>query len=218
MRTAAETANALKGRLDKRTERAGKSSRELISRLALQLHLVGEGVRDLEDGAAVEVVLAIEPAFERPGEEAASIAWCRRLADMYRGWAERRRMQISEVPAGAFGGAGLPYIVVSGFGAERALGREIGLHVLEFEDDGDQMRATARVRVAAAPLEELPKQKLKAALEASLASAGGGNVVRRYRDGASPLVRDLAAGWRTGRLDAVLAGDFDLIAVTRQHG
>jgi ATP-dependent Clp protease ATP-binding subunit ClpC len=35
--------------------------------------------------------------------------------------------------------------------------------------------------------------------------------VRRYRNGASPLVRDMVAGWRTGRLDAVMRGDFDLI-------
>ncbi len=32
----------------------------------------------------------------------------------------------------------------------------------------------------------------------------------------SPLVRDTATGWRTGRLDRVLDGDFDLIARTRQ--
>ncbi|MFN3623707.1 MAG: AAA family ATPase [Hyphomicrobium sp.] len=215
IRSATETAHALKARLDKGTERAGRASRELISRLALQLHLVGEGLRDAEDTAAVEVVLAIEPAFERPGEEAGSVAWCRRLADMYRGWADRRRMQISEVAVGA-GSMALPYITVSGFGAERALIREAGLHVLEFEDEGNQVRATARVRVAPAPLEELPKQQLKAALETALAAAGrGSNVVRRYRDGASPLVRDLATGWRSGRLDAVLSGDFDLIAVGR---
>jgi len=35
-------------------------------------------------------------------------------------------------------------------------------------------------------------------------------IVRRYRDKPSPLVRDTLAGWRTGRLDRVLAGDFDL--------
>jgi ATP-dependent Clp protease ATP-binding subunit ClpC len=34
--------------------------------------------------------------------------------------------------------------------------------------------------------------------------------VRRYRPGRSPLVRDTARGYRTGRLDRVLAGDFDL--------
>ena len=36
-------------------------------------------------------------------------------------------------------------------------------------------------------------------------------VVRRYRENPSPLVRDVRRGWRTGRLDLVLAGDFDLI-------
>jgi ATP-dependent Clp protease ATP-binding subunit ClpC len=35
-------------------------------------------------------------------------------------------------------------------------------------------------------------------------------VVRRYRPGPAPLVRDSVRGYRTGRLDRVLAGDFDL--------
>jgi hypothetical protein len=35
--------------------------------------------------------------------------------------------------------------------------------------------------------------------------------VRRYREQPSPLVRDSARGWRSGRLDRVLDGDFDLI-------
>jgi ATP-dependent Clp protease ATP-binding subunit ClpC len=34
--------------------------------------------------------------------------------------------------------------------------------------------------------------------------------VRRYRSEPSPLVRDTERGWRTGRLEEVLAGDFDL--------
>ncbi|NIP45933.1 MAG: hypothetical protein GWN21_06060, partial [Gammaproteobacteria bacterium] len=36
-------------------------------------------------------------------------------------------------------------------------------------------------------------------------------IVRRYREQPSPLVRDSARGWRSGRLDRVLEGDFDLI-------
>jgi len=35
-------------------------------------------------------------------------------------------------------------------------------------------------------------------------------IVRRYRHEPSPLVRD-ASGMRTGRIDRVLAGDFDLL-------
>jgi len=35
--------------------------------------------------------------------------------------------------------------------------------------------------------------------------------VRRYREDPSAMVRDAVRGWRTGRLDLVLGGDFDLI-------
>jgi ATP-dependent Clp protease ATP-binding subunit ClpC len=35
-------------------------------------------------------------------------------------------------------------------------------------------------------------------------------VARRYREQPSPLVRDGVKGWRTGRIDRVLGGDFDL--------
>jgi ATP-dependent Clp protease ATP-binding subunit ClpC len=36
-------------------------------------------------------------------------------------------------------------------------------------------------------------------------------IVRRYRTEPSPLVRDTVREWRTGRLDRVLAGEFDVI-------
>jgi ATP-dependent Clp protease ATP-binding subunit ClpC len=39
--------------------------------------------------------------------------------------------------------------------------------------------------------------------------------VRRYRTHPSPLVRNFNASWRTGKLDAVLRGDFDLIAASQ---
>jgi ATP-dependent Clp protease ATP-binding subunit ClpC len=88
--------------------------------------------------------------------------------------------------------------------------------VLELADDKAPARAAARVRVAAAPLGDLSASKLSAALKEALFDAGQPNgIIRRYRDDAAPLVRDLAGGWRSGRLDAVLAGDFDLIAATR---
>jgi ATP-dependent Clp protease ATP-binding subunit ClpC len=36
-------------------------------------------------------------------------------------------------------------------------------------------------------------------------------VVRRYRKAPSPEVRDRVRGWRTGRLDRVFAGEFDVM-------
>ena len=173
----------------------------------------------MRNSAPIEVVVAVEPAFEKPGEAKASIAWCGQMLDMYRGWASKRRMQLTEIPADGADGGALPMLLVSGFGAHRILGLETGLHVLELsDDDRAASRATARVRVGVAPLEELSKAKLKQALKAALNGASPANsVVRRYRADASPLVRDLVGGWRSGRLDAVLAGDFDLMAPSRSR-
>jgi hypothetical protein len=36
-------------------------------------------------------------------------------------------------------------------------------------------------------------------------------IVRRYREEPSPLVRDAVRRWRTGRIDRVFAGDFDVV-------
>jgi len=213
VKAAADTARSLKARLDKGSERAGKASRELVSRIALQVHLVGEGIEDVQANAPIEVVVAVEPAFEKPGEAKASLAWCKQVLDMYRGWSGKRRMQLTEV---ADSGQ-LPTLLISGFGAHRVLALEAGLHVLELsDDDRAPARATVRVRIGVAPLEEQSKAKLKQALKAALNGGASANtVVRRYRGDAAPLVRDLASGWRSGRLDDVLAGDFDLIARNR---
>jgi ATP-dependent Clp protease ATP-binding subunit ClpC len=215
VRAAAETAQSLRARLDKGTERAGKSSRELVSRIALQLHLVGEGVKDVQERSAVELVLAVEPAFDNAGDAATTVEWCRRVVDMYRGWAGKRRMHLTEVAPD--GDNEMPLLLISGFGAQRTLGLETGLHILDLtEDDRSGIRAIARVRVASAPLEELPKHKLKPALRTVLQGVGQpSGVVRRYRGGSAPLVRDLVGGWRSGRLESVLGGDFDLIAASR---
>ena len=160
--------------------------------------------------APVETAITVETALDGGAENGDALDWRRQLLDMYRGWAAARNMQISEVP-GRAGDA--PILLISGFGAHRALDRETGLHVLETSDGGkNATRITARVRVAPAPAGELPATKLRVALAMGFAASAASNIlVRRYRDGASPSVRDMKAGWRSGRLDAVLRGDFDLI-------
>jgi ATP-dependent Clp protease ATP-binding subunit ClpC len=218
VRAAADTAQSLRSRLARGTERAGKSSRELIARLALQLYLVKEGIRDAIDGEPIEAAIVIEPALEKPAEREATRAWCGQLLDMYRAWAKNRNMHLTEARGdNNADGDALPMLLISGFGAHRLLKREAGLHVLELaDDDRGPSRATARVRVAAAPLGDLTPDKLRRALKEAFDRAGvPTNVVRRYRGDPSPLVRDMAAGWRSGRFDAVLRGDFDLIAAAQ---
>jgi ATP-dependent Clp protease ATP-binding subunit ClpC len=69
------------------------------------------------------------------------------------------------------------------------------------------------VRLAVTPLGDVPPGKLAAALIKAFGQAPQSSaVVRRYRRSPSPLVRSGDGSWRSGRLDAVLRGDFDLLA------
>ena len=76
VQAAAATADSLGARLAKGTERTGKYSRELVGRLALQLHLIKEGIRDVLESAPIEVALMVEPAFEKPSENETTRRWC----------------------------------------------------------------------------------------------------------------------------------------------
>jgi ATP-dependent Clp protease ATP-binding subunit ClpC len=207
------TASALHTRMLRGRERRGNTSRELAGRLALQLHLIKEGIRDAIEAAPIEVALQVEPVFEKPAEHHATRQWCGQLLDMYRGWANNRHMQLSELAADQMR---QPRLLISGFGAHRVLAQEVGLHVLEADEDKGPRRATARVNIAVAPLGDIPVEKQERLLaEAFEASPRTGAIVRRYRSTPSPLVRNMNGSWRSGRLDAVLRGDFDLIAASQ---
>jgi ATP-dependent Clp protease ATP-binding subunit ClpC len=200
--------------LDKGARRAGKSSRELVARLALQVHALKEGIRDVFETAPIEIALLVEPALERQGQREATRAWCGRLVGMYRAWARKRHMQLSEIVGAVPGDQ--PLLLISGFGVYRQMEKEAGLHVLERAEGQTGGRATARVRLAVAPLGDLQPENLKRALADALERGPRPHtIVRRYRMGPSPLVRDMLRSWRSGRLDAVLGGDFDLIAASQ---
>jgi ATP-dependent Clp protease ATP-binding subunit ClpC len=210
------TVGGLRTRLARVAGAQGHYSRDLVARLALQLHLIKEGVEDVFEGAPVEVALAVEPALEGSGvDKPATEAWCRELLAMYRAWSGNRHMQTSELDGSR---AQLPALVVSGFGAHRVLARECGLHIFELAGNGAS-RATARVRLVATPLGDVPAHKLQKDIAAALEQAPRpSTVVRRYRRDPAPLVRNADGSWRTGRLDAVLRGDFDLLAADEGGG
>ena len=209
VRSATETADALRTRLARGSRRLRPYSAELSGRLALQLHLIKEGIKDAIDDAPIELVLTIEPVFDGAGDRQATLTWCRKLTSMYRAWADKRRMHISDV-ASRSKDKETPILLISGFGAHRVLVPEAGLHVFEpFEGSGN--RVTARVRLAVVPLGDVPAAKeRRLVIEAIDEAPRPNNVVRRYRE-EPPLVRDAAGQWRSGRLDLVLGGAFDLL-------
>jgi ATP-dependent Clp protease ATP-binding subunit ClpC len=206
VKAATESANALRGRVARYSRSPRRYSAELSGRFALQLHLIREGIKDALDDAPVELALVVEPVFDGAGDRQATLAWCRRLTSMYRAWAAKRRMHVAEAPGAS---RDAPVLIVSGFGAYRILSPEGGLHVFEpFE--GAAGRVTARVRLAVVPLGDIPAAKeQKLIVEALDKGPRPSTVARRYRE-EPPLVRDVGGKWRTGRLDLVLGGEFDL--------
>jgi ATP-dependent Clp protease ATP-binding subunit ClpC len=222
-----DTAGSLLARLG----RAGGRDRqrlpqELVGRLAEQLYLLEAASRGLAAGEPREAFLLVEASREAGTDAASSDGFARRLAAMYRRWAEKRRMRLKVLEerdgaegAGEDGAAPPRYralLAVSGYGAHTILHPEAGLHVLETpQDEKSFNRAKVLVRVAGQPDEpagHAPGALLRQAersFEAGEQSAPA--VVRSYREEPSPLVRDRQRGWRTGKLERVLGGDFDLI-------
>jgi ATP-dependent Clp protease ATP-binding subunit ClpC len=149
----------------------------------------------------------VQPVHDPHGETGAAKTFAGEVWAMYRSWAERRGMEwrvLREDDGGAVA-------AVAGFGAGAILLAEAGLHVLEPEQ---QRARVVRVRVTAAaqPNEPAGADGELAMAQAALlaASTTAPAVVRRYRRGPSPEVRDRRRGWRTGKWDRVMAGDFDL--------
>ena len=98
VKSATETANALRGRLQ-RYSRSPSALLDAAQRPSgAQLYLIREGIKDAFDDAPIELALTIEPVFEGAGDRLATLGWCQRLRSMYRAWAERRRMQVAENP------------------------------------------------------------------------------------------------------------------------
>ena len=189
------TAGSLLGRL--RSARRPPSA--LVRRAAQRLLLLDGALAALAGGEPAEALLRVDAT-------AAGAEFAAQVVGMYRAWAHERGMRL-EVVEERTGRNYRLVATVGGFAAFRTLAPEAGLHVLELPDGrgGFERR---RVRVSVAP--DVPGGPPPAEALAA-AAAGRARIVRRYRERPAPLVRDAVRGWRTGRLDLVLAGGFDLM-------
>ena len=138
----------------------------------------------------------------------------RAIVSMYQRWAKKRRMR-HELLTESDRDASRALLAVSGFGAHAILAGEAGLHVWEIPSTTREfIRYQVRVRVA--PQADEPLYSNLSQLEQAERifadmDVGRLRITRRYREEPSPLVRDNSRGGRSGRLDCVLDGDFDLI-------
>ncbi len=208
------------GSLIRRLRNSARSRRQhlaarLVRRLAMQLYLVGAAHDACRREQPQDAFIVIEAT---PDSREPASAFDRRVRAMYEAWARKRRMRCSmlEDDVGPGNGSTRAIYAVSGFGAHAILKPESGLHVLEMPSDGRQtQRRTVHVRVLAQPC--LPSRGQTELLRRALEALGHCDcvppvIVRTYRELPSPLVRDHVRKWRTGRIDRVLGGDFDLIS------
>ena len=189
---------------------------DIIRAAAQSLYLIETARDDLQGSRPREAYVLIETSRQSGASGAETAAFAGRIADMYTHWAKNRRMHFNVLTSRRGGDSFQVILAVSGFGAHSILEQETGLHVLE--QPGDQAGKTRRIstRVTIVPQPADPGDastdtRRKQAREAFTAfEFPSRKVVRRYREDPSPLVRDAVRGWRTGRLDKVLDGNFDL--------
>ena len=205
-----EAAFATTSRLGERLARHADKSNgagDLTELVSLRLYVLQSAIEALADGDTADVFLRLRPA--RADDESKAAQWAADLAAMYEAWAKRRGMRLERLDAGEH------LYAISGLGAATILAPEAGLHLLELAEQSGNGERVERVhmQVELAPRPLLPRGdgRLAAEAQGALEQAPPPTaVVRRYRFEPAPLVRDAVRGYRTGRIDRVLAGDFDL--------
>jgi ATP-dependent Clp protease ATP-binding subunit ClpC len=201
MQVATNTAERLGARLQRSAKDDGRANARLVGLLAARLYVLDRSLAGLTTGAPTEVVVSLRPSGVARGDDGVGDEFAAVLTEMYIAWADRRGMSAELLDAED----GQRRIAISGLGCGEILGLEAGLHVLEHVGEsasGGQVVDRDQVQVVVVGSGPGARDAAEPTETAT--------VVRRYRPGKSPLVRDSVRGYRTGRLDLVLAGDFDL--------
>ena len=212
-----KTAGSLLNRIIGPGEKAKRIySRKVITRLAEQLYLLAEANQSLDQQLPHDAYLMIDSGTGPSQQPEADNPFVKQIQHMYQQWAHKRRMrqdllqslESSDPPAGSI------ILAISGLGAYSILQPESGLHVLEIPKRGSAYdRITVRVKVVGQPEAPTTGKESQVNQAVSLFAAeetAKAVVVRRYRREPSPLVRDAVRNFRTGLIDRVLGGDFDL--------
>jgi ATP-dependent Clp protease ATP-binding subunit ClpC len=204
--SAASVLGSLSGRLQQNL-----NNTKLVKSIANRLLVLREGLQDLDLERPTQAYLGIRLVTADSDLDGAG-EFLQKLIDMYQNWARARGMRLRELDTKNSRYQAL--FTVSGFGSHGVLSLESGLHVFEVPKNKSRFnRIRARVQVAPVPTAAQEKQINRGAKATSCLDEAAVKVeiVRRYRQQPSPLVRDSIRGWRTGRLDRVFDGNFDVL-------
>ena len=213
LQAATRTAERLGARLRRSVKSDGRANTELVELLAGRLYVLDRALAGVAASAPTDVFVHLRPSGPDRDTGAEAEPFAALLVTMYVRWAARCGMQAEPVDAPP----GEHLLAISGLGCGEILEAESGLHVLEHVDeDRDGAKVVDRDQVLVLVLPRRPGPDggavtlARQAHEALAAAETSTVVVRRYRPGRAQLVRDSIRSYRTGRLDRVLAGDFDL--------
>ena len=196
LEAAAGTAERLTQRLAAGTRGDTRPAGDLVRLVAGRLHVLTCALEERGSDEVLDAAITVSSGTGHGHDPAAAEEFAHRLESMYLDWSERRGMRVEQADGER------PRLGVSGLAAYSILRPEHGLHVLESGTGDETRRVFAHVAVAPVSL---------SAPGSAGAAPHSTEIVRRYRFEPSPLVRD-RRGWRTGRVEQVLAGDFDLFA------
>lgn len=206
-----DSAASVLGKLANRLDRSPGNTR-LVKSIANRIFVLREGLKDLDERRSTQALLGVRLVTHDVTMDGASL-FRDRLIDMYRSWARARGMRLRCIDSDECRYEAL--FGVSGFGSYGLLHPESGLHVFEVPVGATKFeRIRARVQVAPVPVDCTAQQPDSAEAASRLLDASKKEkvvIVRRYREKPSPLARDGVRKWRTGRLDFVLDGNFDIV-------
>ncbi len=204
-----------KSLLDRLASKKGLSE-DLTCRFAQQAFLLKRAIDDSLKGRPQEAILHL-----RMNSGQKEFETFEKMQAMYTGWAIRRNMRLTPLhePHYERSTDQIEAIYhISGFACHSLLERETGIHLWE-TDASPVAKSTARNRIQIfvnalkappVPLNDKSAQKKRIHEELQKRSQASPAIARRYTI-APPLVRDTHTNARTGKLDRVLEGNFDLV-------
>ena len=216
--TGLKTADSLLTRLfsDKNMPRDSYSP-DLLIRLAQQLYLLEKAHHSLINDLPKDAFLKVEVGPAGPDRNGIQKNFFLNICKMYQQWAARRRMRLTVLEEKTDPAPGHFIAAVSGFGSYLILSDENGLHIYEHPKDNKRSFQRFNIMVSVQPQPYIPTHGSAELLNQALTCFAGAakretKVVRHYRENPSPLVRDHCRNWRSGRIDRVFDGDFDLFS------
>jgi ATP-dependent Clp protease ATP-binding subunit ClpC len=188
---------------------------EIIKQVAERILLMELSIEAFETDIPQDAVIRIsyEPQNKKVLNEEGTDFW-KKLTQMYLQWAKNRKADYKIIRQNIYAESCEFVMVIEGFAAYQVLEKEKGIHVWEETQQKNKLeRINVRVDVRPFPEQIAAKETLEDIVKKIFDSPAANltKITRKYRHKPSPLISDNVSHWRSGRLDKILGGDFDLI-------